>query len=72
MSDPVRDVADPVLAMRKVREFKRRRELFGKVADLPRPDLIAWLRSYTRRHPEPRNPRTREARCWLAALERES
>ena len=51
---------------------KRRRELFGAVCDLPRPDLIAWLRGYTRRHPEPRNPRTREARRWLRALERDS
>ena len=47
----------------------RRRELFGAVCDLLRPDLIAWLRGYVRRHPEPRNPRTREARRWLASLE---
>ncbi|MDE0393325.1 MAG: hypothetical protein OYK82_00965 [Gammaproteobacteria bacterium] len=71
MSGPARDGADPALSMRKVREHKRRQELFGKVADLPRPDLISWLRGYTRRHPEPRNPRAREARRWLRALEGE-
>ncbi|MDE0393440.1 MAG: hypothetical protein OYK82_01550 [Gammaproteobacteria bacterium] len=66
-----RDTADPAAATRAVREHERRRELFGAVANLPRPDLIAWLRSYTRRHPEPHNPRSREARRWLAALEGE-
>lgn len=62
---PRRDAAAPEIG-------KRRRELFGAVADLPRPDLIAWLRGYTRRHPEPRNSRAREARRWLRALEGES
>ena len=50
------------------RAAARRRELFGAVCDLPRADLIAWLRVYSRRHPES-HPRTREARRWLAALE---
>ena len=60
---------DSAGTLAKVREFERRRELFGAVADLPLPDLIAWLRQYVRRHPFPRNPRVREARRWLAALE---
>ena len=49
----------------------RRRELFGAVTDLPRPDLIAWLRQYVRRHPFPHTLRLREARRWLAVLEGE-
>lgn len=31
----------------------RRREVFGKVADLPRSDLVAWLRGYPGRGPRP-------------------
>ena len=62
---------DPAGRLAKVREFERRRELFGAVADLPCPDRIAWLRQYVRRHLFPHTPRLREARRWLAALEGE-
>ena len=69
-----RDVVDPVATLAHVRRFKRRRELFDAVCDLDMltdgaGGLRAWLREYVRRPPEPTNPRTIEARRWLADLE---
>ncbi len=49
----------------------RRRELFGAACDPSRPDLITWLRGYIRQDPVFRNPRTQEAKRWLASLEKE-
>ena len=50
-----------------------RRKLFGRpVASLEGPELIRWLRNFSAAHPNPAGTLAREARRWLAELERDS
>lgn len=49
----------------------RRRQLFGRpVASMEGPELIRWLRNFANAHPNPAGTLAREARRWLAELER--
>jgi hypothetical protein len=49
----------------------RRKRLFGRpVVSMEDPELLRWLRNFANAHPNPGGTLAREARRWLAELER--